>query len=116
MNFQEKVWKLTSRIPKGKVSTYKEIAHALHTRAYRAVGTALKANPFAPKVPCHRVIASNGLLGGYAGKMKSKKKIALLRREGVKVKNYKILSFRAKLFTFPKIDITKNTLPHTLPK
>ena len=56
MNFNEKVWQLTKKIPKGKVTTYKLIAQKLKTKAYRAVGQALKRNPHAPKVPCHRVV------------------------------------------------------------
>ena len=63
MSFAEKVYKLTAKIPKGKVSSYREIAHALNCKAYRAVGSALNKNPYAPKVPCHRVIKSSGNIG-----------------------------------------------------
>jgi len=93
MNFNEEVWALTKKIPRGKVSTYKEIAKALNTKAYRAVGTALKKNPHAPKVPCHRVINSNGSIGAYKGKKNSKEKIKLLKKEGIKIKNNKIINF-----------------------
>ncbi len=79
--FQRRVWALTLRIPKGETRTYGWMARRLRS-APRAVGQALKANPFAPRVPCHRVVAAHGL-GGYAGRMNSRRKIALLRREGV---------------------------------
>lgn len=81
MSFQEKVWALTSRIPRGGVATYADVAHALDSRGYRAVGTALHNNPYAPKVPCHRVVASDGSLCGFAGGLKRKRE--LLDGEGV---------------------------------
>lgn len=62
--FQQKVYKACSAIPKGKVCTYKELAKKIGSpKAVRAVGSALKNNPFAPKVPCHRVVASDRSLG-----------------------------------------------------
>lgn len=90
MNFKEKVWNLTKNIPKGKVTTYKEIAKALNSKACRAVGTALKKNPYAPKVPCHRVINSNGKIGSYKGKPNSKEKMILLKKDGIEINNNKI--------------------------
>lgn len=78
------VYKTISRIPRGKVSTYKQVAVALkRPQAARAVGNALNHNPFAPEVPCHRVIKSNGELGGYGGGIK--KKITLLQKEKVAI-------------------------------
>lgn len=100
MNFNQKVLNLTKKIPKGKVSTYKEIAKAINTKAYRAVGTALRENPYAPKVPCHRVVNSSGTVGAYKGKQNSKEKIRLLRKEGIKIKDNKIIDFKKKLFRF----------------
>ncbi|MEK6906920.1 MAG: MGMT family protein, partial [Nanoarchaeota archaeon] len=91
MNFNEKVYNLCKKIPKGNVSTYREIAHALNTKAYRAVGQALNKNPYAPVVPCHRVIASNGNLHGFASGLKNKAR--LLKNEGIKIKNNKVLDF-----------------------
>ena len=70
-------------VPKGKVTTYRELAHALGTKAYRAVGQALNRNPHLMKVPCHRVIKSNGEVGGYALGIDRKKE--LLKMEGVQV-------------------------------
>ncbi|MBI1935091.1 MGMT family protein, partial [Candidatus Woesearchaeota archaeon] len=83
------------KVPKGKVTTYKALAESLGTKAYRAVGQATRHNPYAPEVPCHRVVNSDGRIGGFMGsnnpKSKEvKKKIKLLRKEGVEVKNNKI--------------------------
>ncbi len=89
--FAEKVYAIVKTIPKGKVMTYVEIAHMLESSP-RAVGQALKRNPYAPKVPCHRVIKSDGTLGGYNGEMNSKKKIDLLKKEGVHFKDGKIVN------------------------
>ena len=88
--FQKKVYELCKKVPKGKVTTYKAIAKKMETKAYRAVGAALNKNPFA-KVPCHRVVGSNGHLVGFARGLK--KKAALLKKEGIKIKNNKIKNF-----------------------
>tara|TARA_Y100000310_G_scaffold344346_2_gene456626 strand:- start:26529 stop:26756 length:228 start_codon:yes stop_codon:yes gene_type:complete len=72
MTFANRVYKLTEKIPKGKVTTYKDIALALNCKAYRAIGSALNKNPFAPEVPCHRVVNSSGALGGFASGLKKK--------------------------------------------
>lgn len=87
-SFAERVYKITKKIPKGKVATYRNIAHQLHCKAYRAVGQALNKNPYAPKVPCHRVISSDGSLGGFAFGLK--KKIKLLEKEGIIIISNKI--------------------------
>jgi len=86
--FQNKVYEICKKVPKGKVTTYKAIAEKMGTKAYRAVGSALNKNPYAPKVPCHRVINTNGSLGGFASG--TNKKIKLLRNEGIKIINNKI--------------------------
>jgi len=83
MSFNEKVWALTARIPKGRVATYGQIARKLNTRGYRAVGNALNRNPYAPDVPCHRVVGSDGSLTGFASGVK--KKAQLLTAEGVQL-------------------------------
>lgn len=98
MNFNQRVWKVCSKIPRGKVTTYKEIAKKLKTKAYRAVGNALHANPYAPEVPCHRVVNSSGSLGGFASG--PKKKIKILKSEGVTIKNGCIVDFEKKLHKF----------------
>ena len=82
--FQVKVWKYLLKIPKGKVKTYKQIAIAIKKpNSARAVGNAIGKNPYAPRIPCHRVIRSNGKLGGYSGKGGIKKKLKLLKKEGI---------------------------------
>ena len=82
----QRVYAAVACIPRGRVSTYKLIADYLHCRSPRAVGQALKRNPFAPGVPCHRVIASNMTIGGFRGATAGDEvqaKLALLAREGV---------------------------------
>lgn len=94
MNFNQKVYKIVSQIPKGKVMTYKQVAEELGTKAYRAVGRALKNNPDPTKIFCHRVIRSDGKIGGFFGETGGKKvreKIKLLESEGVKIRKGKIL-------------------------
>jgi methylated-DNA-[protein]-cysteine S-methyltransferase len=103
LNFEERVWKLMESIPKGRVTTYGLIAKKLNTRAYRAVGNACRRNPYAPKVPCHRVVRSDGSIGGFGGKtsgMTVKKKIRMLREEGVEVMDGKVTDFERVLFSF----------------
>ena len=95
--FRQRVYELCRKVPKGRVTTYKAIADKLGTKAYRTVGNALRRNPYAPRVPCHRVVCSDGSLGG---KMHSRKKISLLRQEGVVVKDLKIVDFEEKLHRF----------------
>ncbi|MBW2980096.1 MGMT family protein [Candidatus Woesearchaeota archaeon] len=98
--FQESVYKLLKRIPKGRVTTYKEIARALGRRGqiYRAVGRALHDNKTPIVIPCHRVVASDSSIGGYSRGIK--KKTALLKKEGVGIKNNKIIDFEKRLFRF----------------
>jgi methylated-DNA-[protein]-cysteine S-methyltransferase len=80
--FKEKVFKIVRRIPKGKTLTYQEVAKlAGSPRAYRAVGNILNKNRDFKNVPCHRVVRSNGDIGGYV--LGTKRKLRLLRKEGV---------------------------------
>jgi methylated-DNA-[protein]-cysteine S-methyltransferase len=89
------------KVPSGKVITYSRLAAMIgRPKAHRAVGTAMNKNPFAPEVPCHRVVKSNGDLGGFGGG--SKLKIKRLQEEGVKVQNNKIVNFQSILY---KMDI-----------
>ena len=88
MNFNQKVWAVCACVPKGKVTTYAAIAKKLGTQAYRAVGNALNKNPYAPKIPCHRVVGSDGSLTGFAGGLDKKKR--LLQAEGVQFANGKV--------------------------
>ena len=85
--FQLKVWNYLKKIPKGKVKTYKDVAKAIgKPLAVRAVANAIGKNPYPPKIPCHRVIRSDGSLGGYSGKGGIKQKRDLLRSENVLIK------------------------------
>jgi len=104
------VLNLTKQIPKGRVSTYGEIAKAIgDVRASRAVGSALNSNPKLVEIPCHRVVMSDGSIGGY--KLGAGKKIELLEKEGVKVEGNKILNFKNILFNDfkaePGVDLRK---------
>ncbi|MFH1841198.1 MAG: MGMT family protein [Candidatus Nealsonbacteria bacterium] len=86
-SFQEKVYEAVKKIPRGKVLSYKKIAYlAGSPKAFRAVGNILNKNRN-KKVPCHRVVKSNGEVNGY--RLGSKKKIALLKKEGVIIKENK---------------------------
>ena len=101
--FAERVYGLTRKVPKGKVTTYKDIAHALGSGAYRGVGQALRCNPDAPHTPCHRVVASNGTIGGFFGDTAGEpiaRKIALLKKEGVLVEGGKVVEFERKRHVF----------------
>lgn len=82
--FQIKVWKAISNIPKGKFLTYKELAKTIgKPKAARAIANACGKNPYPIKIPCHRVIRSDGNIGGYSGKGGVNSKIILLKKEGV---------------------------------
>ena len=84
--FQIKVWNFLKKIPKGSVKTYKDVAIGINQpNAARAVANACAKNPYAPKIPCHRVIRSDGGLGGYSGIGGVKKKLSLLRCEKVEI-------------------------------
>ena len=84
--FQIKVWKYLKTIPKGKVKTYKQVAIGIkNPKSARAVANACAKNPYAPKIPCHRVIRSDGALGGYSGRGGIKQKLKLLKSEKVAI-------------------------------
>lgn len=87
--FSERVYMVVKQIPKGKVATYGQIANfAGKPKAARAVGQALHRNPYAPAVPCHRVVSGSGDLCGFARGLKAKEKI--LKSEGIKVVNQRV--------------------------
>ncbi len=84
--FQLKVWAYLRKIPRGSVKTYSQVAKDIgKPRAIRAVANAIGKNPYAPKIPCHRVIRSDGSLGGYSGKGGLRTKRFLLKKEGIKL-------------------------------
>ena len=83
-SFQLKVWKYLKKIPRGRVKTYTQVAKGIgKPLAVRAVANAIGKNPYAPSIPCHRVIRSDGSLGGYSGKGGIKAKKLLLKKEGI---------------------------------
>ena len=85
--FQLKVWNYLKKIPRGKVTSYLEVAKAIgKPKAFRAVANAVGKNPYPPLIPCHRVIRSDGSLGGYSGKGGIKEKRRLLLKEKVNLK------------------------------
>ena len=82
--FQVKVWRYLKKIPVGSTKTYSQVAKAIGTPlAVRAVGNAIAKNPYPPQIPCHRIIRSNGSLGGYSAKGGLKTKKKLLKKEGI---------------------------------
>ena len=84
--FQLKVWAYLRKIPRGSVRTYAQVAKDIgKPLAIRAVANAIGKNPYAPKIPCHRVIRSDGSLGGYSGRGGVKTKRFLLKKEGIKL-------------------------------
>lgn len=104
--FAQKVYDLTRQVPKGKVTTYKALAEAMGTRSYRAIGQVLRCNPYAPTVPCHRVVASTGLLNGFngsTGRRELLRKTKLLQAEGVRVRHNALPDFPAILHTFSRL-------------
>lgn len=87
--FQTRVLELVSIVPRGKVTTYKELAWAAgRPRAYRAMANALAKNPCPIKIPCHRVVRSDGKIGGY--KLGMRQKVKLLVAEGIEIKGGKV--------------------------
>ena len=101
--FSERAYELLKKVPRGRVTTYKELAHALNTKAYRAIGQAMRNNPYAPKVPCHKVVASDGSIGGFSGKKSGKaiqEKIEMLKKEGIVFEKNKIKNFEKKIVRF----------------
>ncbi|KAA8905684.1 6-O-methylguanine DNA methyltransferase [Sphaerosporella brunnea] len=102
--YQERVYKLLCQIPAGNVSTYKYLADALNSSP-RAVGGALRRNPFAPEVPCHRIIATTGYIGGFMGDWEKApsgincdKKLELLKEEGVEFDEHGMLKDRKRVW------------------
>jgi len=98
VTFDERCYALLRQIPPGRITTYKEIAHALDTKAYRAVGNAMNKNPYpTEEYPCHRVVKSDGTVGGYAHGTKAK--IRRLREEDVSIEEGRLVDFEKSLMT-----------------
>lgn len=95
--FVREVYRAVKKIPRGRVSTYGLIALAAgRPKASRAVGNVLRKNPYLPAVPCHRVVRSDGRVGGYA--QGGRAKVKLLRRENVIIRRGRIVDFKKALF------------------
>ena len=92
VSLRDNCFELLKKIPKGKVTTYKELGRALNCEGYRAIGQILKRNKNPEKILCFKVVKSDGSVGGYCGSSPKniKKKIEKLREEGIEVKNDKI--------------------------
>jgi methylated-DNA-[protein]-cysteine S-methyltransferase len=99
-DFQQRVWDALTKIPQGRVTTYALLAKYLQTGAVRAVGTAVGKNPNPPKVPCHRVVRSDGSIGKYSTGKGTPTKIALLKAEGLRIEDEKIFFTEKNLHTF----------------
>lgn len=100
--FQRRVYQAALEIPPGRVTTYKWLGLSIGCRSPRAIGQALRRNPLAPDVPCHRIVAGDLSPGGFAGQTSGAeiaRKRRLLREEGVIFKNGK-LTEPSRLFTF----------------
>jgi O-6-methylguanine DNA methyltransferase len=107
--FQQEVWQALRRIPRGRVTTYGAIAEYLgRPRAVRAVGTAVGRNPFAPGIPCHRVVRADGRIGNYSGGEGVATKISLLSEEGVEVREGRVVDFGKRLYRFEDQQVTRS--------
>lgn len=101
--FQQRVYEAVSRIPRGCVSTYKLVARHVGCGSPRAVGQALRVNPYAPDVPCHRVIAADLGIGGFMGKAAGatiRRKLGMLAAEGVRFREGRLVD-AGRVFDFP---------------
>lgn len=99
MKLEEKVYKKLLEVPKGKVTTYGELAKAIGLKnGQRVIGRIMNKNPYPVIIPCHRVIKSDGKIGGYAWGEKVKAK--MLSNEGIKIKNGKILNVKKDIYRF----------------
>ena len=99
MKLEEKVYKKLLEVPKGKITTYGELAKAVGLKnGQRTIGKIMNKNPYPVIVPCHRVIKSDGKIGGYAWGEKVKAK--MLSNEGIKIKKGKILDVETSIHRF----------------
>ena len=99
MNLDKKIYKKLLEVPKGKITTYGELAKAVGLKnGQRAVGKIMNKNPYPVIIPCHRVIKSDGKVGGYA--YGEDIKSDMLTREGIVIKNGKILDLENNIYRF----------------
>ncbi len=99
MNIEQKVYKKLIRVPQGKITTYGELAKAVGLKnGQRVIGQIMKKNPYPVIIPCHRVVKSDGQVGGYA--FGDTIKTSMLKKEGIKIQNGKIIDWKKKLYKF----------------
>lgn len=109
--FAQQIYTLLKTVPRGKVTTYKALAHALGSHAYRAVGQLMRHNPYGynqcsdenRRIPCHRVVTTHGMIGGFMGSTSAdeiRKKITLLQGEGVRIEKNRVVDFKTHLYLF----------------
>jgi methylated-DNA-[protein]-cysteine S-methyltransferase len=99
LNLDQLVYKKLLKVPKGKITTYGELAKAVGLKnGQRAIGRIMNKNPFPVIIPCHRVVNSNGKIGGYAYGQDVKNK--MLTKEGIEIQNGKILDFEKRIYKF----------------
>jgi methylated-DNA-[protein]-cysteine S-methyltransferase len=99
LNLEQKVYKKLLDVPKGKITTYSELSKAVGIKnGQRFIGNVMNKNPYPTIIPCHRVVKSDGSIGGYAYGEKVKTK--MLTQEGVKIKNGKVIDLNKKLYRF----------------
>ncbi len=99
MKLEDKVYKKLLEVPPGKIITYGELAKAVGLKnGQRKIGQIMKNNPFPIIIPCHRVVKSDGTVGGYAFGIE--RKVNILSKEGIKTSKGKILDYKNRLFSF----------------
>ena len=99
MNIEEKIYQKLLQVPTGYVTTYGDLAKAINLKnGQRVVGQIMKNNPFPVIIPCHRVVKSDGTIGGYAFGIE--RKVNILSKEGIKTSEGKILDYKNRLFSF----------------
>ena len=99
MKIEEKIYQKLLQVPSGHVTTYGDLSKAINLKnGQRIVGQIMKKNPFPVIIPCHRVVKSDGTVGGYAYGIEIKKH--MLVKEGLEISNNKILDFKNNLFQF----------------
>ena len=99
MNLDKKIYKKLLEVPKGKITTYGELAKAIGLKnGQRAVGKIMNKNPYPAIIPCHRVVKADGKIGGYAFGVKIKKN--MLKKEGIKIKDDRILNWEKTIYRF----------------
>jgi|TARA_B100001750_G_scaffold197868_1_gene170717 methylated-DNA-[protein]-cysteine S-methyltransferase len=96
---EKKIYRKLLQVPSGKITTYKELARSVGLQnGQRVIGQIMKKNPFPVIIPCHRVVKSNGEIGGYAYGISIKKN--MLVKEGISISNNKIKNFQKTIFRF----------------